>query len=486
MNVRHLAATVLLALTISSCDDTTDTIGSSLTSTMDLLRVETDSFEVSTRSIVSDSVFSRSTTGYLGRIKDPETGAYITSDFMVQFNVLEDLAMPVADSISSRDESGQIIADSCEIRLFYNSFFGDSLAPMKVRLCEMATPMEEGVRYYSNYSPLADGLVRDGGLQVDKAFTLADHNMSDSLRSSSGYSTSIRIPMNEPYKAQDGVEYNNYGTYLLRTYYQHPDYYKNLYSFVHKVCPGFYVKTKEGMGAMAYIFTSQLIVHYRYTKDGKTGTNALFAGTEEVLQTTTITNDREKIAQLAGDQTCTYLKTPAGIFTEVTLPVDDITARHESDTLNSAKIVLSRMNNESTSLFSLGKPTTLLMCERDSMFSFFENARTIDNRQSFVNSEALSSSSTGNNYTFQNISMLIRHMAEAKANGLKENPDWVREHPNWNKVVLIPVTLTVNSLSAIVRVSHDMSMTSTRLVGGDQNPFEPIRISVIYSKFSDQ
>ena len=484
MNVKQLAATLLLALSLVSCDDTTNTIGSSLTSTMDLLRVETDSFAVSTRSIVSDSVFSRSTTGYLGRIKDPETNAYISSDFMVQFNVLENLDMPQTDSISSVDESGQIIADSCEIKLFYNNYFGDSLATMKVTLYEMEKPMEEGVKYYSNYDPLSNGLIRTNGIKEDKTYSLVDYNLSDSLRSIS--SPRIRIPLNKPYTAEDGVVYNNYGTYLLRTYYQHPEYYKNLYSFVHKVCPGFFIKTKEGVGSMAYIYMSELIVYFRYTKNGKTGISRIFGGTEEVLQTTTITNDNERITQLANDETCTYLKTPAGIFTEITLPVDEITSKHEKDTLNSAKVVLNRINNESTNLFSLSKPTTLLMCERDSMFSFFENARTIDNRQYFVNSEALSSSSNGNRYTFQNISMLIRHMAEARAQGLKDNPNWVNEHPNWNKVVLIPVTLTINNLSAIVRVSHDMSMTSTRLVGGNQNPNDPIRISVIYSKFSDQ
>ena len=126
------------------------------------------------------------------------------------------------------------------------------------------------------------------------------------------------------------------------------------------------------------------------------------------------------------------------------------------------------------------------MCERDSMYSFFENAHTIDNRQTYVNNEALTSTTSTNQYSFNNISMLIRQMADAKKAGLSKNPNWLEEHPNWNKVVLIPVTLTLNSLSAIVRVSHDMSLTSTRLVGGRNNPYDPIKISVIYSKFAEK
>lgn len=42
----------------------------------------------------------------------------------------------------------------------------------------------------------------------------------------------------------------------------------------------------------------------------------VFWGTEEVLQSTTISNDRSTLEHLAADLLCTYLKTPAGIFTE--------------------------------------------------------------------------------------------------------------------------------------------------------------------------
>ena len=45
---------------------------------------------------------------------------------------------------------------------------------------------------------------------------------------------------------------------------------------------------------------------------------------------------------LREDNTCTYLKTPAGIFTEVTLPVDEISTSHSTDSLLTAKIVFQR------------------------------------------------------------------------------------------------------------------------------------------------
>lgn len=113
----------------ASCDDTTSTIGSSLTDGMDMLEVSTDTFPVASQSIVADSVLSRNTTGYLGIIRDPETGNYITGNFMAQFGTLEDYGLPELDSIVSltedfpetgnrADSISKVMADSCHIRLF--------------------------------------------------------------------------------------------------------------------------------------------------------------------------------------------------------------------------------------------------------------------------------------------------------------------------------------------------------------------------------
>ena len=92
---------MLAALFVVSCDDTTDNIGSSLTDNVDKLNVMTDTFNVTTRSIVADSVLSRSITGYLGMVRDPETGAYTTSNFMTQFYTPENFAFPEKQNIIS-------------------------------------------------------------------------------------------------------------------------------------------------------------------------------------------------------------------------------------------------------------------------------------------------------------------------------------------------------------------------------------------------
>lgn len=497
MNFKWMAAMVLLLTAMTACDDTTDTIGTSLTDSMDNLKIATDSFRVTTRSILADSVLSRNTRGYLGRVKDPETGAFITGNFMTQFHTLEGFGlsgMPDSSTIASRDEQGLLIADSCDIRLFFDSYYGDSLTTMKLAVSEMAEPMKEGVQYYSNYSPAKEGLLRADGLHTDIVYSLADQNYTDSVRAlTSAYSPHIRVPLNQPYTDRQGTVYNNYGTYLLRQYYDHPEYFEDSYKFVSNVAPGFFMEVKDGIGAMAYITHSQMNVYFRNRVHYETDTEEKdtvytvltnFGGTEEVLQTTSIENDRQVLRQLVEDNTCTYLKTPAGIFTEIELPVDDITYQHQNDTLSSAKIELYRINNEQEGAYALDVPTSLLLLERDSLYTFFEQGRTADNVQSFVATN--SSAKTSNKYTFDNIANLVRHMKEAREAGLKENPNWLAEHPNWNRAVIVPVTLStysVNQVTYVARVSHDMSLCSTRLVGGPQNPYDDLMITVIYSKF---
>lgn len=484
MKINFLALTVtLFTVVFTACDDTTDTLGTSLTDDMDMLEVTTDTFEVASRSFVADSVLSRNTVGYLGKIRDPETGNYITGDFMAQFGTLENYNFPEKDSIASVDEMGNVVADSCFIRLFYTTYYGDSLASMNITAYEMDKPMKEDVKYYSNFDPMKEGYVRQSGMKVNKTYTLTDLSIDEAERGDDdSYTPNIKISLNKEYIDKDGVKYNNFGTYIMRQYYKNPENFKNSYNFIHNVCPGFFFKVNDGLGAMAYVSVSQLNVYFRYNNDSTYLGTSSFAGTEEVLQTTNIVNDKDAIKQLASDNSCTYLKTPSGIFTEITLPVDEVKLGHENDTLNTAELTLKRINNNYHGEYALSAPSTLLMIPKDSLYSFFENSDIVDYQKSYV----ATYNSSYNNYVFNNISSLITFMYNNKEAGLASNPNWLedKKNENWNKVVIIPVSVVTNSSSQIVKIVHDMSLTSTRLVGGSENNNGPILLNVVYSKFN--
>ena len=84
------------------------------------------------------------------------------------------------------------------------------------------------------------------------------------------------------------LNYNNFGTYILRTYHQHPEYFKNSYNFVHNVIPGFYIKNTGGLGSMAYINSSQLRINFKYDYNGEDGNKHILKIAAEIKISTAI------------------------------------------------------------------------------------------------------------------------------------------------------------------------------------------------------
>ena len=479
--LRLLTVLVIAALTFAACDDTTEGIGGSITNKIDNINISNSAFNVTTKSIVADSVLSRNNTGLIGKMKDPETGNYVKGDYMTQLSVLPTFSVDTLDYIKQANK-GSIEADSCYLLVSYNASYGDTIAPMKVTAYEMTKPMAEDQEYYSNYDAFEKGWVNENNQHWSSNYNLS--NTSDVKN--------FKIYLNKEYKnKKDGKTYKNYGSYIMQTYAEHPEYFKTNFKFLHNVCPGFYIKNVGGTGNMAKIWNTELIFYWKKTikaKDGVTDSTGIgynrFDGTEEVLQLNKIENDTENLKKLASQEDWTYLKSPAGIFTEVTLPIDDIMKGHEKDTLNTATISFPRLNNaDEDNPYNFAIPSTILMVQKDSLQSFFEKSKLADNRTSYT----ASYSSTGtykNAYTFQNIANLVSAMYKNKGKG-----------ENWNKVVLVPVnviTTTQGYTTVISKINHDMSLASTRLKRGvittDSNGKEtsPIQIKVIYSKFKEE
>lgn len=491
--LRLLTVLVIAALTFAACDDTTEGIGGSITNKIDNINISDSAFNVTTKSIVAGAVLSRNNTGLIGKMKDPETGNYVKGDYMTQLSVLPTFSVDTLDYIKQANK-GSIEADSCYLLVSYNASYGDTIAPMKVTAYEMTKPMAEDQEYYSNYDAFKEGWVRESNEHWSSNYNLS--NTSDVKN--------FKIYLNKKYTTKDGKTYKNYGSYIMQTYAEHPEYFKTNYKFLHNVCPGFYIKNVGGTGNMAKIWNTELIFYWTRhktikAKDGVTDSTAVsigynrFDGTEEVLQLNKIENDTKNLEQLASQQNCTYLKSPAGIFTEVTLPIEDIMKGHEKDTLNTATISFPRLNNaDEDNAYNFATPSTILMVQKDSLQSFFEKSKLADNRTSYT----ASYSSTGtykNAYTFQNIANLVSAMYKNKGKG-----------ENWNKVVLVPVnviTTTQGYTTVISKINHDMSLASTRLIVGTDDPDKdytkdektgkkvasgPIRIKVIYSKFKEE
>ena len=314
----------LLTAAISSCSEDTSTLGYSLTSDVDRFTIETDTFDITTRSIAAGSVLSRNAYSYLGRIKDPETGTYIKCDYTMQFSLLESEVNSLfksSESIFGRDENDQPIVDSCNVHILINTYQGDSLTAMKLALMELNKPMKSTDAIYTDYDPEAAGIVRTdvGAVRSEKVYSASDLTLSDSMRNvyrTGKYFAYVKVPLNKEYIDKDGKKYNNYGTYIMRKYYENSSYFKNFNSFIRNVCPGFYIKSTDGQGIIIEVAFTQLNIYYRYKSDDVVySASCSLNSTDEVLKATHISYDKTGIDKLVENDTCTYLKTPAGIYT---------------------------------------------------------------------------------------------------------------------------------------------------------------------------
>jgi len=438
-------------LAFAACDDSTGNLGVEIIPSTDFVDKQYATYDVVTSSFaVGDSVLARSSVSYLGRYTDPETRTIVKSDFLAQFHCSEDFSFPdsvIGDSVTS-----------VELRLYVDDFVGDSLSTFKLAVYPLDKVLDPDKDYYTNINPT---LYYDATAEpvTTKWYSLADHTVSDEDRASSSYTNSIRIALPR-----------EVGQQIYEAYRANPEYFENTASFLESGLPcskGFYFKIERGDGAMAYIDVSQFNIYFRYYDEeyarDTTGV-CQFASTEEVVQATRFENSRLDL--LTENTEATYLKSPAGIFTMAELPTDEISL---SDTINSASLTFTRYNDETTGSFKLAIPKTVLLVRLDDYEQgFFEDYALADDETSYLTTF----DSSSNSYKFSNIAHLITAIKREKANGTAT--------ANADKVLLIPVDATYDSQSSLVRLSHDFSMSSTKLVGGDTDRVE---LNVIYSRF---
>ncbi|MDO5343143.1 MAG: DUF4270 domain-containing protein [Bacteroidia bacterium] len=450
--------------TFFACDETTTGIGESIVPDYDRIAVGASSYEVSTRSILADSLYSRSSMAYLGKYTDPEYGE-MSADFVAQFNITDDFTFPA--------EEQRVYVKEAYMLLNFASVFGDTANAMKLQVDTLSSVIPEDdkrtcytsidvEKYYdASASPL-----------TTQSFAASGASMGDTIITSSSYYSTVEtryrwLPVELP---------KQFGQYCYSKYLEDATYYKNAEEFIKHVLKGVYVHCTHGDGTVLCIDQIDLNVGFYFYIDSSTGKldslvsgMVTFAASKEVIQANRFKNS-EKLKELVADESCTRLKTPAGIFTEVSLPIDEILMDHQSDTINAASITFQCYNDEPKS-YGMSKPQSLLMVRKDDMSKFFENSKIYDGVSSFVTT-LVTSGSTANTYTFSNIAPLVRTCMDEKSAG--------KFSEDWNKVVLIPVNITNDSSGNVIRVEHDLGISGTRLKGGK----DKLKLDILYSKLS--
>ena len=452
-----LLAVLSVTAALYSCDDSTTGIGD-FVSNIDKIEAFSDTYNVTSKTYRLDKVYSRTNRAYLGKYTDSDFGQY-SADFITQINCPENFELS--------EHLEEITGASLE--LYYTDFYGDSLATLTVQvdtLNKIIDDSDTGL-YYTSYDPKLYYDENKAPLAT-KSYAAVDLSVSDSLRNTSTYYPNISIDLGK-----------DFGKHIENLYRSKPEYFKDAYSFINNVLKGFYVHTTNGDGSVVYIKDIWLRLNIDYLVEREsTGEidsvahgNSVLAASKEILMSTRLENS-DKLDELVNEKGHTYLKTPAGLCTEIELPVDEIYSTHQNDTLNSVTLSIKKYRYagyESSVNYPMGIPQNVLMVRKGDMETFFEQNKTYDNKTSFLGTY----NSSTNSYTFSKLNRLISNIFSEIRAGENDTEDR-------NKVMLIPVTTETDTEGNIIGVSHDMEINAARLFGGEDSE-EELKIEIIYT-----
>lgn len=449
---------IAIVTVFASCVDTLDKIGFTIQPENDRVSVGTDTLYVSSRTIQVDSVFSRTKYPILGEYIDPVFGS-IRSEYVGEFYYPESQAF--------KDDA---IIDSVRLTVSYSSIIGDSLAPMRLAVYKVIGELPKN-HDYTNFDPRK---------KADMSAPLGTQMFTGKNNT---YRTEIYYSGNTTQEVRIYEIYTKLPTSIGQSFldeYKKPDHgaLKNTDTF-RKFFPGLYITTNFGNSTILNVNLTSLNIFYNYIdpKGSSQKTDTIRTSefrlniTPEVTQINHIQNNNNRL--LAPNNKGTFVKSPAGVNTEITFPISEIYSKLTNRSLNLARfIVYALPEANQDEKVKLSPPDHLLLVNKDSLKGFFENRRLHDNVTSFYasfNSETYS-------YNFGNIAAMINYYKQQKNEAFDLT------------YYLVPVDITFTTTGA----SYYSQGTSTPTAIYNQmkpsavmleNKPEKLKLDIIYSSF---
>ncbi len=479
MKGTRIFSAFLAALCLASCDESTSTLGTSITPEEDRISITSENIEIDTRSVICpDSLLARTSTCYLGRYTDPYDSTSFSAGYLTQINCVESFNLPdsiygISDFVfplSTHLKWKDVDPYYSNIRLYFSGFFGDSLASMKIEVFELDKMIDANSKYYADTDP-GQFVSLDKEPLVSLMFSPVDLGISDEDRNNTEYYPNVYIRMPQEFTKA-----------LLEKYYQPGgrEFFTSSKAFMENVCKGFYIRCTQGEGNVLYIDRTVLEVNHKSIMyvDGEPRDTSLmsdFSGNSEVMQINCFKwEGREK---LMSQNDCSWIQSPYGILTQVTLPIDSMVGK---GALNSAQATFTCMPTPQQR-FKPSVPTKLAMVSKSGIKEFFESSAQITSADVFIASYASKTSI----YQFSNIAPLAESIASERTEWLKENgmeddeagkAAYSAANPDWDKVYLIPVSSRSDGSGSLAGYYLDMSLHRAKLSGGENGEKPVLKI----------
>lgn len=396
--IYKLLTITFVTILTASCNDTLDQIGFSIQPDKDRLTVGIDTLHLQARTVQVDSIFGKTNYPVLGEYADPVFGS-IKSDYIAEFYLSKDMGF----------KEGAII-DSVRVEVAYTTMMGDSVAPMRLSVYNVIESLK-GTDDFTNVDPrkFADMTAPLG----EQAFTGLNSTFRLKTYTAEDYST---VNYREYYITVDVP--NTIGENFLAEYIKTGHGKLSDTDSFREFFPGLYFTTSFGNSTIISADQTSLFVYYSYLDEKGSSTEQdtirtdvfKLNNTPEVRQMNHIRNNNDKL--LADNSSVTYIKSPAGVNTEIKFPISEIHENLQSKALNLVNFTVFALPDVADNeMVKLNPPDYLLLVNKDSLNGFFENRKLSDNITSFLSEKF---DATTYSYKFNNISSMLNYYNQVK------------------------------------------------------------------------
>ena len=408
MKTKIFLFTLLSCIAFLACEDAFDKVGMGIQPEEDKISVFDTIINIEASTVKMDSIYAKSSNGFLGNFYDPEYGD-IKAGYLCQYYA----SVGFSDSMIGNQ------IDSVRLRIFYLSHIGDSLAPMEVSVYPVVKPLEDD--YYSNIDPAK--YCDLSSPWAKKTYTARDLNVSDSINGLSDYVKSVSIDLP-----------NSVGQDLYEKYMEAGGTFGSIDNF-NRLFPGTYLESSFGIGSVLKVELTEMYVFYTrdyITANKETGADSLyraagaavFTVTKEVVQLNCFNSTHDDNLYLSDSADSMFLKSPTGIFSEIIIPIPDIIRSIGKKKFSSVSLKVDAYPR-TTGEYVLPFPgrevvgtssAKLLLIEQDSVQSFFENQKIADSYTTYTTTM----DTINNCYNFNNIANVVQNAIDnAPAEPLK-------------------------------------------------------------------
>ncbi|MFZ4455842.1 MAG: DUF4270 domain-containing protein [Bacteroidales bacterium] len=420
---------LLAVVTFAACSDDMSLIGSSIQPDSDKVDIRPDTLLLSDSISTFDigSIYALSNSALLGNLSDKTYGE-TQCDFMAQFNCTENFNIP--DSVISGKDS--LLYST--VTLLYRSYAGNPDEPMQASVYQLNNKLSKEINSDVDASKYCNKSILLGrkGYVAKNVYAASGNSAYDSIQ--------IKLSNQFTKDFHDKLRNN-------RGFFQSNESFANYF-------PGIYVTNNSGSGSIVSIESISLNFFFKYKVD------TTYKGQDSVIVTShsmkvneeTYLVNRYKNSHLpipAKTDNYTYIKSPAGLFNHINIPIKKLAEKVGKSRLNGAKLTIKaeRPNYDTNTLLS--PPSYLMLIKENELADFFKNKPQFDARK---HAYATFNSST-NSYTFTNISKIFTEYLSETGN--YNGPDAIA-------YVLLPVS--VNESTSPVTIRHANSPTGIKLL----------------------